>query len=213
MISSFIKRMPVNLNPRRSIKTRLGLVLGITVFAFSMFAGLILAQTSSNQREADVGNSFAELAYQITDKLEREMFERYIDIQILSTLEPLRNPDIPIFQKRQLLEKLQSSYPAYAWIGLADKQGKVVASTGKLLEGKDVNSRSWFKQAKTAPYVGDVHEAMMLANMLPHLTGEPLRFVDISVPITDIADNYQGVLGAHLSWTWAQEVRESLLHS
>lgn len=210
MISSLINQVAIHLNPRRSIKTRLGWVFGITVFGFSMLAGLMIAQTSSNQLEVNVGNSFAELAYQMTDKLDRGIFDRYLDIQIFATLEPLRNPDFPIHQKRELLQKLQSSYPAYAWIGLTNPQGKVVASTGQLLEGKDVSSRPWFKQAKTAPYLGDVHEGMLLENLLPNLTGEPLQFVDISVPITDTRGKYQGVLGAHLSWTWAKEVQESM---
>lgn len=211
MINSFLNQVATNLNPRRSIKTRLGWLLGIIVFAGSLFAGLIIAQTSSNQLETDIGHSFADLAYQMTDKLDRGMFERYHDIQILSTLEPLRNPDIPILQKRELLEKLQASYSEYAWIGVTNKQGKVLASTNKLLEGKDVNSRPWFKQAQHSPYIGDVHEAKLLAKLLPNTTEEPLRFVDISVPIIDSQGNYQGVLGVHLSWTWAQEIRESLL--
>lgn len=213
MLNLILNQVATNLNPCRSIKTRLGWVLGATVFALSMFAGLIIAQTSSIQLEADVGQSFAELAYQMTDKLDRGIFERYHDIQILSTLEPIRNPNIPIPQKRELLQKLQSTYPDYAWIGLSDQQGKVVVATGKLLEGENVASRPWFKIAKNAPYMGDVHEAILLAKLLPNLTKEPLRFVDISVPITDTQGNYQGVLGAHLSWAWAQEVQESLLHS
>jgi PAS domain S-box-containing protein len=213
MISSFSKQVANNLNPCRSIKTRLGWVLGVTVFAISIFAGLIIAQTRSLQLEADVGHSFADLAYQMTDKLDRGIFERYLDIQLLSTLEPLHNPNILISQKRELLQKLQSSYPAYAWIGLTDQQGKVIASTGKLLEGENLNSRPWFKQAKTAHYVGDVHEVMLLAKLLPNPTGAARQFVDISAPITDSQGNYQGVLCAYLSWTWAQEVQESLLHS
>ncbi len=213
MISSFLNQVATNFNPCRSIKTRLGWVLGITVFSFSMFAGLIIAQTSSIQLESDVGQSFTELAHQMTDKLDRGLFERYLNIQILSTLEPLRNSNIPISQKREVLQKLQSSYPAYAWIGLTDQQGKVLASTGQLLEGKDISSRPWFQQAQNSPYIGDVHEAVLLAKLLPNSTGEPLRFIDISVPITDTQGNYQGVLGAHLSWTWAQEVQESLLHT
>lgn len=213
MFFSLLNQIAVNLNPCRSIRTRLGWVLGATVFALCLFAGLIIGRTSSIQLEANVGHSFAELAYQMTDKLDRGMFERYRDIQILSTLDPIRNPNAPLSQRRELLQKLQSTYSDYAWIGLTDQQGNVLASTGKLLEGKNVNSRPWFKQAQTAPYVGDVHEAILLSKLLLNPTGEPLRFVDISIPITDIQGNYQGVLGAHLSWKWAQEVKESLLRS
>jgi hypothetical protein len=75
----------------------------------------------------------------MADKLDRGMFERYRDIQILASLDSIRQSSYPVAVKRSLLEKLQSTYPDYAWIGLTNQQGVVLASTGKVLEGVDAS--------------------------------------------------------------------------
>ncbi|KJH70479.1 sensor histidine kinase [Aliterella atlantica] len=208
-----LRCVAAHLNPRRSLKTRVGIAIGTVALVLSVLASLIVGYAASEQIKVNVGESLAELAYQMTDKLDRGMFERYRDLQILSTLNAIRTPDYAISEQRNLLEQLQNTYLDYAWIGLTDSRGIVRASTGKLLEGKSVAQRPWFIKGKTAPYVGDVHEALKLAKLLPNPSKEPLRFVDIAVPVKDLQGNYQGVLGAHLSWSWSNEVKRSLLRS
>lgn len=166
--------------------------------------------TSTTRLREERGTALHELAFQMSDKLDRGMFERYRDLQIVATLAPIRNPTATIAARRALLQTLQDTYPDYAWIGFADTEGRVVASTGRLLEGADVSQRPWFAGARNAPYVGDVHEAVLLAQLLPNPDNEPLRFVDIAMPVTDDAGRPLGVLGAHLSWRWASEVQRSL---
>lgn len=211
-MQAFLSRANL-INPHRSLKARLGLAIAGIALIFSMLASSIVGYVTSDRMEAIIGKSLAELAYQITDKLDRGMFERYRDIQILATLDSIKNPFTPASAKRELLEKVQTTYPDYAWIGLTDKQGKVLVSTGKVLEGKDVSKRPWFEKAQTGNYVGDVHAGLLLAKILPNPTGEPLRLVDVAAPVSDYKDNIQGILGAHLNWTWAREVQKSLLQT
>ncbi len=199
------------INPWRSLKARLGLAIGGSTFALSLLAGLAIGHTVKIREEASIGHSLAKLAYQMADKLDRGMFERYRDIQILSSLDPVRTAGDPSGTRRALLEKLQATYPDYAWIGLTNAQGRVLASTGALLEGQNVSKRPWFSGAQVGPYVGDVHEAKLLAKLLPNPSQEPLRFVDVAVPVTNAQGRFAGVLGAHLSWTWAREIQRSLL--
>ncbi|MBD2101635.1 cache domain-containing protein [Leptolyngbya sp. FACHB-261] len=199
------------INPRCSLKARLGLAIGGSTFALSLLAGLAISHTVKVQEEASIGRSLSELAYQMADKLDRGMFERYRDIQILATLDPVRASGYAPATRCALLEKLQLTYPDYAWIGLTNPQGIVLASTGTLMEGQNVSKRPWFSGAKAGPYVGDVHEAKLLAKLLPNPTQEPLRFVDVAVPVTNFQGDFQGVVGAHLSWSWAREVKSSLL--
>lgn len=210
-IFRFLRDFPTaKRNPLHSLRTRLGLAIGSVAFVLSILASLIVGHTTSEQVKVDVGQSLAQIAYQMTDKLDRGMFERYRDIQIISTLDAIRDPD-SISQQRTLLEKLQSTYTDYAWIGLTDNKGIVQASTRKLLEAKDVSQRPWFIHGRRASYIGDVHDAVKLAKLLPNPTDEPLRFVDIAVPVINLQGQPQGVLGAHLSWTWSREVEKSLL--
>ena len=210
---AFSGRFATAINPRRSLKARLALAIGGIALIVSILASLSVGYAASHQIEVGIGHSLAELAYQMTDKLDRGMFERYRDIQILASLAPVKDPNAPASAKRELLEKLQTTYPDYAWIGLTNEKGKVLVSTGMVLEGKDVSKRPWFQIAQDSTYVGDVHKALLLAKFLPNPMGEALRLVDVAAPVRDRQGNFRGVLGAHLNWTWAQEVQKSLLEA
>nr|WP_255581571.1 cache domain-containing protein [Cupriavidus sp. AU9028] len=53
-------------------------------------------------------------------------------------------------------------------------------------------------------FVGDVHEAVLLAKLLPRPSSDqPVRFIDYSAPILDESGRVKGVLGAHAHWDWA----------
>lgn len=210
---AFSSRFLKEINPSLSLKARMGLAIAGVALVLSILVSLLVGYTMHHQVAANVGQSLSELAYQMADKLDRGMFERYRDIQILTTLDQVQNPNSLATAKRELLEKLQSTYSDYAWIGLTDTQGRVLVSTNRVLEGKDVRARPWFQNAQTGSYVGDVHEALLLAKILPNPTQEPLRLVDVAAPVRDREGNFQGVLGAHLNWGWAREVQKSLLQA
>jgi PAS domain S-box-containing protein len=197
------------LNPHQNLQTRLGISTATTAILLSTLLSLIVGQISRSQLEAQIKQSLEELAHQAADRLDQGMFERYRDINSLAILEPIRQADSNA-KKRGFLEAEQRTYPAYAWIGLTDAEGNVIAATQGLLESKNVARRSWYQNARSTSFVGDVHEAVLLAKLLPNPTGEPLRFVDIAAPIKDDRGNFLGVIGAHLSWSWAKEVQQSI---
>lgn len=202
-------------NPNRSYKQRLGLAIATTILLFSLLLSGIVGHTSKIQIEADSNHFMEQLAYQMAGNLDRDMFVHYKDILALATLEAIRDPRQPLASKRSLLTQLQSAYKNYAWIGLTNPDGRVVASTNQILEGADVSKRPWFIHAKQGPTVEDVHDAKLLAPLLanPDPDGDPLRFVDVAVPIFTATNPTQfvGVLGAHLYWAWAKGVRDNLL--
>src|SRR5262249_39176116 len=100
----------------------------------------------------------------------------------------------------------------YAWIGFADPQGRVMSATDNLLLGKQVDQRPWFQAGLKGPFLGDVHEAKLLASLLPkQATGEPLRLIDFAVPVYDAQNKLRGVLGAHAHWTWVTQIVESVI--
>ncbi|MGZ5000051.1 MAG: bifunctional diguanylate cyclase/phosphodiesterase, partial [Methylomonas sp.] len=107
----------------------------------------------------------------------------------------------------------QDSYKNYAWIGFTDQEGNILAGTRAMLEGKNVKSRSWFSEGVKGSAVGNVHDAFLLAKLLPKPEHDflPLRLLDISAPINDDNGQFLGVLCGHLSWDWAFQVRNSLL--
>jgi len=148
-------------------------------------------------------------AFLMVDRLDRDMSGRSKDLTVLSELQALRNP-ANIAEARKLLNHMGDQFPSYSWIGLTDAAGKVVASTGGLLEGMDISARPVFINGLDRTFVGDVHEAVLLAKLLPNPMGEAMKFVDISMPVRDDNANLVGVLATHLSWEWADEVGRSL---
>jgi diguanylate cyclase (GGDEF)-like protein len=152
-----------------------------------------------------VNSSLAGIAATTSGRLDRYMAGRQQEMKLFSQLQPLQKlwRDDPV-ALRHSLEQLQQTFSDFAWIGFADVDGKVVASTGGLLQGASVAARPWFKEGLQRLAVGDVHEAVMLASLLSQRTsGEPYRFVDVAVPVSDSSGKLLGVLGGHLNWDWA----------
>lgn len=160
-----------------------------------------------------VANQMTELAISMAGRLDRGMYERYREVGIIAGLEVLRDAwEQDPGALRAVLDRMQLSYSDYAWIGYASRDGTVVAATKGMLEGVSVAQRPWFIEGMQKPFVGDVHEALLLARMLgPRHDDEPFRFVDVAYPVRNGSGEIVGVLGAHLSWDWATEVRWSLL--
>jgi hypothetical protein len=82
-----------------------------------------------------------------------------------------------------------------------------------LLVGKSILERPIYQEAVEHPFIGDVHDAILLAKLLPNPSNEPLQFVDISVPIMNSQGEFKGVIASHLSWAWANEIKEFLSSS
>lgn len=134
--------------------------------------------------------------------------ERSREVQLLaqSTLYSGASPD-----KAQLsagLMRMQETYPYYSWIGLTDMNGVVQVATNGLLEGQSVAQRPWFQQAQRGMYVGDLHEAKLLATLVPAPDGNPglLRFIDFAAQVNDPQGRPIGVLGVHAHWGWSRDL-------
>jgi diguanylate cyclase (GGDEF)-like protein len=179
------------------------------IIALSATAAYIARQQAVLRAESEIIG----IASNMAERLDTRMFERFREVRNLAALEPLR--DIWTGEPasiRSALEQLQVSLPEYAWIGFALPDGTVKAATKGMLEGVSVAKRPWFIDGSKAPTVKDVHDAKLLAEMLgPQANGEPFRFVDVAVPVRNKAGETVGVLGAHMSWTWANVVRETVL--
>ncbi|HEX2829411.1 MAG TPA: cache domain-containing protein [Burkholderiales bacterium] len=179
--------------------------------AVTLVASRVAESVSADRARERSSITLTTLAQQVAVKLDRGMFALYREFQLLSTKPTLGDPAIPVEEKQRLLDQMQRTHPAYAWIGATDRQGKVIAAAQGLLVGADVSQRPWFANALQERYVGDVHEAVLLASRLPNPDGEPLRFVDIAFPYHDPAGNIAGILGAHLLWSWADGVHRAVL--
>ncbi|OWU82875.1 hypothetical protein ATO6_21440 [Oceanicola sp. 22II-s10i] len=101
-----------------------------------------------------------------------------------------------------------------SWIGYAGVDGIVREASDGLLVGADVTERPWFRNGLRSGFAGDVHDAVLLAKLLQPKGGDPLRFVDLALPVTDGRGELTGVVGIHIDAAWAErfltETAESL---
>jgi hypothetical protein len=159
--------------------------------ASSVVLTLILAQIIGNVAtdtlRRQIGQQLSELAYQTTEKLDQGMFERYREVQLVADNSGIGDPGIPLKRKQRLLDDIQETYAYYAWFGMTDTAGRVVAAAQGVLAGADISQRPWFIKAMSGTSnIGDLHDAKLLAKMLPdYAAGGPLRFIDIAFPYHD----------------------------
>lgn len=196
---------------RIALAPSLALAMAAAMLLLTFVTLQLVGHTSARQAEADIGRSLAELAFQTTDKLDQGMFERYREVKLMAERHEITDRGVPAGVKRALLDSMQATYPYYAWIGLTDKSGKVQVASRGLLENLDVSRRPWFAAAGKGQHLHDVHEAVLLAKLLPNPGREPLRFFDIAFPYRGKSGEIEGVLAAHLSWEWAADVERSVL--
>ncbi|MDF2607253.1 MAG: diguanylate cyclase [Bacillales bacterium] len=192
------------------LRTYFAITIAGLIIVLSLILSIVIGKKSSEKLQNEVGNSLSETAFQMSDKLDHFMWSRYSEVMILSELDTLRNQNDPA-ELRRLLNQLNESIPSFSWVGITDSKGKIVAATGGIFEGGDGSQRPVFTEGKKKTFIGDVHDAVLLAKLLPNPSGEPIQFVDISTPLEDYNGNFLGVLAAHLSWEWSKEMRESVL--
>ena len=193
-----------------SLRSRFAITIAVLVTALSWLLGTLIGMDSSQRIREEVGRDLAEVSYMMVDRLDRDMESRAGMLQVLGQLRALREGQ-DIAEVRNLLDRLQSNFPSIAWIGYTDEQGQVLASSNGILEGVNIGHRPVFLEGSKGLFIGDVHEAVLLAKLLPNPTGEAMKFVDISLPVLDQEGQLVGVLASHLSWAWADEVRLAIL--
>ncbi|MEN2768454.1 GGDEF domain-containing protein [Ornithinibacillus xuwenensis] len=192
-----------------SLRTRLSITFAIIVIILILVLSIIIGKRSIKEVQSEIGYSLGETAYLMGENLDQYMWSRYGEVSVLSELEEIKDyQDVNNVEK--LLNKLKERFPSFAWVGLTNKDGIVMASTDGILTGADISSRPVYTEALDNVFIGDVHEAVLLADLLPNPTGEEMKFVDISTPVYDRNEEFIGVLATHLSWEWVKEVEESM---
>lgn len=193
-----------------SFRVRLAILFGGLSFVVGLLMMAYVYQTTSNRLTAASGASLSGVGKAISNVIATTLMEREREISLLSQRLIFVDSNLPAI--REAVDLVQRSYRHYAWIGYADTTGTVRAAGGGLLEGVSVATRPWFTQGLNGTFVGDVHEAVLLAKKLQKPDAiEPLRFVDFAAPVRDRKGDLIGVVATHANWAWAGEVLASAL--
>jgi hypothetical protein len=195
--------------PRPRLATLLTAGAGATVLLTVLALLILVDHFAINYAQREAEQRLQQLSWQMRDALNRVVQKATGDVQLLTALPQIRAATSPA-EIRQVLEDLQKTFPDYAWIGLANPDGKVFAATQGLLEGVDVSARDWFAGGRDKLYAGDFHPATLLGKKLPY-SADPWRFVDAAGPVLRSDGSYRGVLCVHMSWGWARRLVQTLL--
>jgi PAS domain S-box-containing protein len=172
----------------------------------------LLGGIAAQQTRPMIGHSLSQLAMQNLEKLDGVMAERYREVRLMAQRDDVVGQLTSPTAKRHVLNALADSSPHYAWIGIADLDGKVSVAAHQLLEGTDVSDRPWFKDALRGITVQGVHDSILFRKDLPVPTeGQPPRVPHIAFPYRDADGDVIGVLGVQLSWDWAKRGQQSTL--
>ncbi len=207
MWKRFIKR----LSPFASVRGRYSAVMGMSGIVFGLLLTGLMEWRWEGSTKSIEHEALHQIAHRIASNIDQDLAHRKEELHLLSDLllrSKLSSPD----EIRAMLDSLRASQPAYAWIGLADANGRVIAASAGLLEQQDVSKRPWFKEGLQGIFFGDPHAAELLASVMPSPDAtEPLRFVDVAVPAKISGSFSPGVMGAHLHWHWVRSIVENSL--
>ena len=198
---------------RPGLRERLALAMGAFVVSIGVGLTLLMEWRLAAGLRESAQQRLEYLARDLSSRIGEDLRERRLEVSRLALV--LGSSDVLNSRAvQQTLDGLQTRVPAYAWIGLTDARGHVLAGSGGLLSGVDASTRPWFLGGARAEFFGDPHVAKMLGPLLPpERSGEPLRFFDLASPVRRPDGTMVGVLGAHLYTGWIRTVVERTLDS
>lgn len=195
-----------------SFRNRMAFVFGLVTIVIGILLIAYINTIASQKMTEASTESLESIAKAMANAMSDTLVEREREVLLLSKSPLLQNRSFESHEIRSVVNAMESSYPNYSWIGITDAQGVVKVASQGMLEGVNVSSKSWFEYGKKASYIGDVHEAVLLAKMLQAPNAdEPLRFIDFASPIRDSQGVVMGVVATHANWIWAKKVFESSL--
>lgn len=169
----------------RSLHGRVALVLGALLLVLALLLALTLSKTAESrllQLNAAVLESLSQqLARELSGGMDRLLQEAIVQAQ----REEFRDAAASPAAMRTALDAFQETFPHIAYAAVVDADSARVLAAGRaVFEGGSARGRPVFEQGLKGPFLGDVHDAVRLAEMLPRpASGETLRFLDASAPI------------------------------
>lgn len=195
---------------KASLRSHLTLWFAGLSLLILLSVGFYVGHIATEQMKQASGNALLSTARSTAALLAVQLRERQLEVSLLSRAPLFRRGDLDQPDILTLMELRTRSRAEYAWMGVADADGRVRQAANGLLVGQSVGQRPWFQAGMRGEYTGDPHEAVMLAKLLPGSgNGEPLRFIDFAAPLLNAQGETIGVLGAHAHWRWITQIVDS----
>ncbi|WLQ16336.1 diguanylate cyclase [Hahella aquimaris] len=195
------------------LSTLLSITLAGVVIATIGVVNCIVDYESSQSLRRELYGKISRASFQMADRLDRGMYEHLRDMINISALPTVRNLYGSGYAEQiNILETLKRTHEYYIWIGLTDRNGRVLRATGTLLKGADVSEQAWWKQGLQGPYASDINNTESAEFNGSSQSNSPMhRYISLAAPIRDAEGASIGVMGAFISWSWVNSLAESVL--
>lgn len=165
------------------------LIVLVTILALGI--GAVLLRYVERRLVWAAGEQLTLAAAEVSDKLDRLLFERYGDMNMMARAFALRSLDRAYLGS--YLAWMKTAYaPMYDWIGVTNQQGVMIAATEQSLAGRDYSQSEWFRRAHETrqAVVGDVGS---------HDADQGVQTVAFTAPILDAEGTFLGVITARVA--------------
>jgi signal transduction histidine kinase/DNA-binding response OmpR family regulator/HPt (histidine-containing phosphotransfer) domain-containing protein len=131
-------------------------VLLIAMTIVTLVIGGIALHYIETRMVATAGETLVLTAAEVSDKLDRVLYERYVDVQMIARAFSAQGLNREL--QSAYIAWLKTSYPVYVWIGVTDVRGQIVVATDPATVGLDYSAQPWFQTVRNgrAVHVGDV---------------------------------------------------------
>ena len=209
--TAYMHLLARHLDPRRSI----AIAVGWMVFALSLGLTLVgsvlvdrVARTNFLQQR---GRQLETAADGIRTQLHLNLVHRLDSVRLLAAILATELRTGNHSTVRRSLDRLQQASPEFAWIGVADSQGRLLAATQGVMEGASVADRKWFMLGLSGLRAGEIRRVPIVTRMPTAATdAEPGAFVDVIAPVVDTKGDTIGIIGTQLRKRWLLDLAESL---
>ena len=150
-----------------SLRSHFALLIALLVTLLSWLLGSLIGNDASQRIREEVGRDLAEASRQMIDRLDSDMAGRSAYLQVLASLQVLRQPD-DSGQIRTLLDHIHQQIPSVAWIGFTDARGQVLASSDGVLEGASITQRPVYLEGRQGLMTQQVPCRLPQSRLRPH---------------------------------------------
>jgi methyl-accepting chemotaxis protein len=208
----------------RSLRGKLVLVFLIVGLLPMIIVSAMNYQNAAAVLRRNAGTSLADLAFNASDKLDRNLFERYGDVQAYAKSEAARSMD-PQKLTSWMNTMMVTYTPIYKLMVVADLNGRIVAANTLDLDGKplqsqsligtDVSDTEWFKAAaggslaEGTSFVEDMHEDPLVSRV--YGSGAAAYAMNFTYPIKSDDGRIVGVWTNRFNWKVAEDILEAVV--
>ncbi len=201
-----------------SLFWKIALICLAIALPFAVVAVVLISNEIGRVVERNAGQRLQELAYNASDKLDRNLFERYGDVQAFAQSAPAKSMKPQTIQS--WMNTMTRAYsPIYRLMVVADRQGKIVAVSSigvdsrrinaNALLGRDVSDANWYQRAAygTLSDGTSLVEDLHVDDLMEAVYGrDGALAMNFTAPIKNDAGQIVGVWTNRFNWNVAETI-------